>query len=216
MESKRLSQTFSCGHCSNIAAMESIGHIFKDSKKEDSHDPYPAPEEGYYYDVLICPACTRENIVKYFWHDFMESEEDVNYEYLYPIDNDIPLGLPNEIKLAYKAAQKVKLIDPNSYALLIRRLLELICFDREAEGSFLSKKLKHLADKGEIPEKLVKVAKGLRIFGNIGAHERGGSLSEKEIPILTNMIKSILEYIYTAPHLAELAERKLKEIEKSK
>lgn len=216
MGSKRLSQTVACGHCSNIAPMESIGHVFIDTTNQYSSDPYPEPDNGIYYDILICPACERENIVKYFWHDLMDEEEDVSYEYLYPLDNNIPAGLPKEISKSFKAAQKVKIIDANSYALLIRRLLELICYDRGAKGKTLSQKLKFLSDEGEIPSKLVNIAKGLRLFGNIGAHGPEGTLSEKEIPILTNLIKSILEYIYTAPYLANLAETKLEEIRKSK
>jgi len=215
MASNQTSKIITCGHCSNVSHMKSVGHIFVDETPQ-GNEFGPQPNQGTYYDVFDCPACHRENIVKYFWHDFMESEEDLSYELLYPMDNDIPLGLPKEIKKSFVAAQKIKLLDANSYALLIRRVLELVCFDREAEGRDLAKKLKFLSDKGEIPQKLVRIAKGLRLLGNIGAHERYGSLGEKEVPILRDMIKSILEYVYTAPFLAELAEKKLEELSKYK
>ncbi len=205
MERKRLSQTISCGHCSNISAMESIGHVFIEAIIEE----YPHIDAGTYYDVLTCPSCKNENIVKYYWADYLESEEDLTYEFLYPIKTNIPMGLPIEIKKGFIAAQTVKFIDASAYALLIRRLLELICFDRNANGEKLYQKLEDLVSKNEIPEKLVKIADGLRLFGNIGAHEKDGTLSEKELPILTDMIISILEYIYSAPYLASMAESKL-------
>ena len=72
--------------------------------------------------------------------------------------------------------------------------------------------LKELAAKNEIPDKLVKVASGLKDFGNIGAHAGSGDLTEKEIPILNALCSAILEYVYSAPHLATIAENKLKTI----
>jgi len=205
-----LSKTISCGHCSNISAMEIIGQVFE-NLTEDYIDPKygPPPENGNYYAVLICPACKKENIVKYHWHDFMESDDEITYNVLYPLNKNIPLGLPDKIKSTFQAAEKVKTIDVNAYAILMRRLLELVCIDRKAKGSTLAIMLKELSDKNEIPEKLVDVAKGLKNFGNIGAHAGIGELSEKEIPIVNALTKAILEYIYSAPFLATLAETKL-------
>ena len=54
--------------------------------------------------------------------------------------------------------------------------------DRKAKAAALALILKYLADKDEIPEKLVKVASGIKDFGNIGAHVGICELSEKEIP----------------------------------
>ncbi|MEP7168010.1 MAG: DUF4145 domain-containing protein, partial [Bacteroidota bacterium] len=99
-----------------------------------------------------------------------------------------------------------------AYVILLRRLLELICIDRSAKKNTLALMLKDLSDKGEIPDKLVKVAMGLKDFGNIGAHAGIGELSENEIPIVTALCTAILEYTYSAPHLATLAETKLNSI----
>jgi hypothetical protein len=56
----------------------------------------------------------------------------------------------------------------------------------------------------------------LRIFGNIGAHPTLGELSDAEVPILDNLCKAILEYVYTAPFLAEQAEKKVKQLKNQK
>lgn len=109
----------------------------------------------------------------------------------------------------YKAAEKVKTIDVNAYVILLRRLLELVCHDRKASGNTLAQMLSDLAAKGEIPDKLVRVAKGLKDFGNMGAHVSIGELSPKEIPIVKALCTAILEYIYSAPYLANTAESKL-------
>jgi len=176
-------------------------------------DPeYGSGEAGTIYSVLHCPACKKVNIVSYEWHDGMDIDDEVTYELLYPQDNNFPIGLPDNIASTLKAAEKIKTIDVNAYAILLRRLLELVCLDRKAKGATLALMIKDLADKHEIPEKLVKVASGLKDFGNIGAHAGIGELSEKEIPIVKSLTSAILEYIYSAPHLATLAETKLKAI----
>ena len=215
MSEKSFSKVVSCGHCHNISPMVIIGNVNQENEYEDSEYGRMC-DSGTIYSVLECPACSKINIVNYFWHDNMESEDEVDYEFLYPISDKYPLGLPDNILSTYKAAEKVKSIDVNAYAILMRRMLELVCIDRNAKQGTLASMLKDLADKNEIPQKLVNVAKGLKDFGNIGAHAGIGELSEKEIPIINALSKAILEYIYSAPYLATLAEKQLERVKKKK
>lgn len=210
-----LSKLSSCGHCSNISHMPIKGKVFDIEPQGDSEHGYYG-EAGLVYCVLECPACKKVNIISYNWHDGMESEDDIEYEILFPQDINFPIGLPENILSTLKAAEKIKTIDVNAYAILLGRLLELVCIDRKAKGDTLALMLKDLADKNEIPEKLVKVAKGLRGFRNIGAHAGLGNLSENEIPIVKALCYAILEYIYSAPHLATIAETKLNLIKNRK
>jgi hypothetical protein len=126
-----------------------------------------------------------------------------------------PKGLPDNISKALIAAQKVKNIDANAFGVLLGRVLELVCMDRNAEGEYLSDKLLDLANKKEIPDKLVVVAKRLTKMRNIGAHPDLGNLTEEEIPLLNSLCNAILEYVYTAPYLANQAEERLKKIKRS-
>lgn len=207
-----------CGHCSNISQMKILGDVGDmEEFDKNGYDPYygPPPEQGVFYSILKCPACSKINIVTYFWNDNMDSDDDINYESIYPPDKNVPIGLPENILKAFRAAEKIKTIDVNAYVILLRRLLELVCIDRSAKGATLAEMLLDLSTKNEIPDKLVKVAKGLKDFGNIGAHAGIGELSENEIPIVTTLCTAILEYIYSAPHLATIAETKLAAIKKA-
>lgn len=206
-----ISKLISCRHCGNIAKMEIIGSV-NDDRTEIDPDYGPITEWGINYSILKCPACEKTNIVSYTWHDGMDSDDEISYDFLYPQNSKYPLGLPEKILTAYKAAEKVKSIDVNAYAILMRRLLELVCLDRGASSGMLASMLKELADKSEIPQKLVKIASGLKDFGNIGAHAGSGELTEEEIPIVNALCSAILEYVYSAPHLAALAEHKLNTI----
>ncbi len=89
------------------------------------------------------------------------------------------------------------------------RVLELVCEDRQATGADLFQKLADLSKKTEIPAKLVAVADKLRIFRNFGAHASLGGLTENEVPILESLSRAILEYVYSAPFLAEQAKTAL-------
>ncbi len=216
MAKPRYSENVACRHCFNFSKMEIIGTVTDTIDHWD--DPHGQGVDFYNcYEHLKCPRCKKINIRQYEWDDLQEAQDDieVEFEYLYPIGN-VPAGLPEAIVKAYNAAEQVKSIDVNAYATLLRRLLEMICHDRSAKPATLAQMLQELADKGEMPQNLVKVATGLRNFGNIGAHAGSGDLSEEEIPIVKALTNAILEYVYSAPHLEKLATAKLDEIKKKK
>jgi hypothetical protein len=118
-------------------------------------------------------------------------------------------GLPPEIERASTAALVVKEIEAHAFAVLVRRLLEMICLEKAAEGRSLFEQLKWLAQTGVIRQQLIDIANGLRNFGNIGAHAAGVQLSETEVPVIDALCRAILEYVYGAPYLVRLAQETL-------
>lgn len=209
------SQPFRCRHCGNYAPF--IIHTTCVHKHEEhDQDIGYVWESGMIYSILGCPHCSGITITSSHWHDNMESESELGYDVLYPSEEKMPVNVPEKIKEGYEAAVKVKQIDANAYAVLTRRLLELVCEDRKSEGKNLYEKLADLAHKNEIPDKLVEVANGLRGIGNIGAHAELGDVTVREVPIIGALINAILEYIYTAPYLAQLAKERLDELRLNK
>lgn len=172
-------------------------------------------EAGPVHELLLCPACRKITLRSYYWHDAAIDPSEIEYKVLYPVIEESPQGLPEIIQNAYDAANKVKAIDANAYAVLIGRLLELICEDRKASGKYLRDRLADLSGKGEIPEKLVGVANSLRTLRNIGAHATLGELTPGEIPILDNLCRAILEYVYSAPYMVEQAEKRVAALKKT-
>jgi hypothetical protein len=139
--------------------------------------------------------------------------DNYNPETLWPAADKEIYGLPEKVRSAYEAAQKVKSIDTNAFAVLLRRLLEIVCHDRGgAQGKTLNEQLKELADRGELPDKLVHLAAGLRRMGNIGAHASVGELTEQEVPVLDALCRAILEYVYHAPELLNRVEQRLNQL----
>ncbi|MBI2166503.1 MAG: DUF4145 domain-containing protein [Chloroflexi bacterium] len=164
-------------------------------------------EAGFVYQMAQCPACADITLRRYYYHDAYP--DDFEWSVLYPTARALPQGLPETIQKAWCAAARVKNIDANAFGVLVRRMLELVCADRGATGGTLNDKLADLATKREIPEKLVAVARGLRRLSNVGAHAELGDLTPAEAPILEDLSRAVLEYVYSAPHLASQAEERL-------
>jgi len=204
---------FRCGHCSNVAPMEIVAEYSNKQMQIDEENSV-SWETSTNYELLLCPSCDKLTLRSYYWDESMDSEDEVAYRLLYPHKNTIPQGLPDSIGKAYEAAIKVKSIDSNAFGVLIGRVIEMVCVDREAKGRYLGQKLGDLANRKEIPEKLVSVAKNLTEFRNVGAHAELGELTQAQVPIVNALCRAILDYVYTAPYLAQKAEDSLNALKK--
>lgn len=167
------------------------------------------------YELLSCVTCKRIILRSHYWYNGLDPSE-VEFNYLYPSEAKVPLGLPKHIKKAYEAAQRIRNIDPNSYGVLLGRLLEMICEDKNAKGETLNECLKDLATRNIIPEKLVGVAKGLKDLRNVAAHAFLGELTSSELPTLDALCNAILEYVYSAPYLIKRVEFRLQRLKNIK
>ncbi len=215
-EKREFTEPMKCGHCLNYAPMIK-GATYSTVAKMWDEDTNTTYEEGDIYQVLDCPSCNKVTLTKEYYNEMLDlSDYYSETEILFPINDKIPLGLPIKISKAYEASLKIKNIDANAYGVLVGRVLEMVCENRKATGKDLNSKLLDLASKGEIPNNLVGVANGLRNLRNVGAHAVLGELTEDEVPILGSLVNAILEYVYSAPYLAQIAQNKLDKLKKKK
>jgi hypothetical protein len=206
-ETQKFSGVQPCGHCGNRAPMPIVREYAEHTGREEQGVEW---NESTHYELLKCPACSGIVLRTFFWHDgYMDDAEGPTYKVLYPSERPKPRGLPKTVATDYEAAQRVKNLSPNAYGVLLGRVLELVCEDRSAKGRSLHEKLKDLASKNEIPTKLVDVAQSLKDLRNVGAHAALGDLTPGEVPILEDLTRAILEYVYSAPALAEAAVKSL-------
>lgn len=208
----RFSETRRCGHCGNTAPMKIVAE-YDDCRLNEDRESGSCWQEGNIYQLLKCPACDGLIFRRYYFHDMYGDDGYLDEETLYPNERSGPVGLPDQIERAYAAAKKVRSVDANAFGVLLRRVLELVCLDREASGRTLAAQLQVLAENGEIPAKLVDLTKNLRQLGNVGAHASLGALTEAEVPILDDLCRAVLEYVYSAPFLAQKAEDRLRRVQ---
>ena len=203
-ENRTYSETLVCGHCANRTPMLKVATYADLEAFEEHGTPW---EEGDVFELIRCPACRDVTLRKHYWHSgAMDPGDDLTYKTLYPTERTKPRGLPHSLASDYEAAHRVKNISPNAYGVLLGRVLEMVCEDRKAKGDTLHIKLKDLAARGEIPTKLVDVAKSLKDLRNVGAHPGLGNLTPTEVPILEDLTRAILEYVYSAPALGQFCQ----------
>jgi hypothetical protein len=203
MSEQRYRQNLKCHHCRNTVTMPIVA-IHSQVREHEANGGAMVWSEGNVYEILTCPACRGVTFQRGYFNDqFPEEWQSV---VLYPTEAKKVDGLPPEIERAYTAASAVKGIEAHAFAVLVRRLLEMICLDKGAQGRSLFEQLKSLAQTGVIPQQLIDIAKRLRNFGNIGAHAAGVQLSENEVPVIDALCRAILEYVYGAPYLVALAQ----------
>jgi hypothetical protein len=200
-----------CGLCQNTAPMKIVADY--STVREYSDEAADITwDAGTLYELAQCPACDGVVLRSAFWHSGSMDPGDIDYEILYPTIEKGLRGLPPTIESGYKAAQRVRNIDANAYGVLLGRVLDAVCADRRASGETLDQRLRSLAQNGEIPAKLVDVASGLRRLRNIAAHANLGELTPAELPVLDDLTRAILEYVYSAPALANEAQRRFEQV----
>lgn len=197
-----------CGHCGNKVYMKEVA--YHDQVKSEEIERITWQEDPVWR-LLECPACSGVTLYYYYFDERYEPETWEGKTLYPPIDQKLE-DLPPKIEKEYQEAQKVRNISSNSFAVLLGRVIEKVCADRGATGRTLHDRLDFLAEKGEIPKRLVEMAHQLRQLRNIGAHTDLGELTPTEAPILDSLCKAILEYVYVAPRLINQVASKLQEL----
>lgn len=206
---QELTDPFTCGHCANKSPMTIVAK-YSQIKTYEDHKLNMDWDEGLLWELCLCLACDGLNLRRAYWHEFADPLPE--FEIVFPAINKPVIGLPAEINRAYDAALKVRNIDSNAFAVLLGRILDKICIDKKAAGDSLHKRLLSLAQQGVIPQQLAEMAHQLRQLRNIGAHADLGELTPVEVPILEDLCRAILEYVYTAPALINKVQSRIENL----
>jgi hypothetical protein len=208
----KFSESKQCGHCGNHSTMKVVAE-FNNVLTQD-YDNIPI-DEGECYEVFQCPKCKGIELRSFSYCDACDPPF-FDYKTLYPLSPEIPQGLPKKIQKEYEAALKEKRSSPNAYGVLMGRVLELVCEDKKATGRMLGNKLNNLADRNEFPSALAAVAFRLNDLRVLGAHASVGKLTIREVPIVENLTRAVLEYVYSGPYFVRQAERSVQRLQKRK
>ncbi|MGE3607980.1 MAG: DUF4145 domain-containing protein [Bacteriovoracaceae bacterium] len=210
MSSKRdISSITTCPHCGNKGYMDILGHVtdYRKHTHETNGTVHDEWDEGDYWEILKCPACKSEIIRKGYYNENYEPEDHVGPDVIYPEPKSSKdwSFLPEKILAAVQAAHSVKSVDTNAYGVLLGRVLDLVCIDKEAKGDKLIDKINDLSIRHILPGHLKDLSHHLRMLRNFGAHATEGSLTPRETVLLESLCDSILDYIYKGPHILQQA-----------
>lgn len=193
-----------CYHCGNKTQMKRLSHYhMKDNEMIWTSGHRISIDFYIDWDLYLCPVCGNETLVKTVRNsenvDPVEMKLIPDEMILYPSVSIDAGSIPDQVKKSFEAALRIKNLEGNLCAIGIRRTLEMMCKDKQAEGRDLYHKLKDLADKGMLPPIITEMATVLRELGNEAAHGDGKVFSDELIETMIKFTHAILDYIYNLP-----------------
>lgn len=191
-----------CYSCGNKGVMKHIGSFNKKEYVED-YDEYGNEIshqliEDTEWILFECPVCHNPVLVsEYYCCGMPDGYSELTIEF--PSLNVNYQRVPSAIKNAFTAAVRTKGIDRAICLLSLRRTLEMICKEKNAQGNNLQSKIKDLVDKKVLPEMMNDACWILRQLGNDAAHADDVEFTEQEIKECIEFISVIINYLYSMP-----------------
>ncbi len=190
-----------CPHCGHFGTFVNMSSLSLDNING-------SPE--YYIGMKYCPNTNCKGQLFY-----IKDNSGIILQ-TFPSDT-IPFDKENIPEKVLNAFQEAITCHSNlcfiASAIMLRKTLEEICFDRGASGKNLKEKLKELGSKILIPRELIDGMDDLRLLGNDAAHIEAktfADIGKEEIEISIDFTKEILKAVYQYENLL-VKLKKLKE-----
>ena len=206
-------QVHTCFHCGNTGLMNYVGNTYwtYDEVERNAFGDviYAVQIEHEYWHVFECPVCHKPVLISEYCFDAQESRPEIKTEYpTIAVSRD---GVPKDIYSAFESAVKTKGIDYSICLLSLRRVLEMICKDKDAVGSNLEKKIDDLIEKKIFPPMIEDACWIIRQLGNDAAHADKISVYTYDVEQVIGYVATIIDYLYSLPHRVEKMKSKIEE-----
>lgn len=127
----------------------------------------------------------------------------------------LPESVPPKVKGAYEEAMQVKQHSANAFANQIRKSLEAVCEDLDANGDNLHNMLGNLEARGLLPSKLGDMTDLIRMVGNAGSHADRFDVDERFVEPMDDFFRTAVRYIYELPSQIEKVQEEYERAEES-
>ncbi len=197
-------EIFACRHCGNKTSHGLI-YLHSVDVPLGIYDPEGTPMDAAdYFFLFECKTCRGISLKEVFSEELDMGSNGYeipfdNIDYLYPSSQSLNDAIPKGLILVIKEANKVKLISPMAYLILVRKILDELCKERGIKGKNLEKKLIKLVQLEKLPDIFGDASNNLRLLGNIGAHESKVEINNEDIQLVEEFIFALIEYIYVMP-----------------
>jgi len=220
MNNEQLSkQVYTCFHCGNTGLLKYIGKT--GWKTEDvqfnEYDEicnYILIEHEDWF-AYSCPVCKKPILISEYQFDADSTAYPI-VTIQYPSLSISKEGVPNDIYSAYEAAVKTKGIDFSICLLSLRRVLEMICKDKGANGKNLESMIADLVQKKELSPMMDDACWIIRQLGNDAAHADKIKVYQYEIEQVIKYLANIIDYLYSMPYQVAKMKEDIKNQKKRK
>lgn len=202
-----------CFHCGNTGILNFIGQTQCTDEAIDYHENGEIAHRellGYedWY-VFECPVCNKPVVIS------QETLSWVDYTYRphieYPSVAVPSEGVPKDIYSAFEAAIRTKGIDYAICMLSLRRVLEMICKDKGAEGNDLEKMIDDLIKKNILSPAFADACWIIRQMGNSAAHADKTTIYAYQVDQVIEYVSTIINYLYSMPFRVSKLKKKVEE-----
>lgn len=199
-----------CFHCGNTGLQKFLGKthwensdVTRDLDGEIVNYFLLEHEDWY---IFECPVCSKPVIISEYAFDAIDEEPTYTVEY--PAITVSSEGVPKEIYTAYESAVRTKGIDYAICLLSLRRVLEMICKEKDAKGHNLEKKIDDLIEKKVLPPMIGDACWIIRQMGNDAAHADKIDVYSGEVDQIIKYVATIIDYLYAMPNrVAKMKEK---------
>lgn len=184
-----------CPHCRQLGSFNSIQAVSFRRQVRSKANVGALATVGFIASIRICPNQTCAGLVFVIQDDRgvleIEPPELLDFN---------PQGLPQRCLHTLKEA--VACHGAGAYraaAMMVRRLLEEICEDNDAEGETLHQRLRSLRAKVVLPEEFFSAMTELKTLGNDATHVEArayDSIGQEEAEISIELAKEVLKALY--------------------
>jgi len=205
-----------CFHCGNTGLLKYIGK----THWENSDVGYDYNGNEIYYNLIEhedwhlfeCPVCNKPVLISEYALDAVDEQPTYSVEYpTIAVPRD---GVPKEIYMAFESAVKTKGIDYEICLLSLRRVLEMICKEKEAKGNTLEKKIDDLIEKKVLPRMIGEACWIIRQMGNDAAHADKVDVFGVEVDQVIGYVATIIDYLYSMPFRVSKMKKKIEDRKK--
>ena len=175
-----------------------------------SADKYDEDDDGFWtlesYQIIQCQGCTEISFRNYLNDAMSDSRgEKGAVEEIYPSRvagrhvlrsaHILPRNISNIYEETHKALCSKQ---PILAGIGIRALLEAVCKEKAAKGKDLEQKIDNLVEAGVLTKSGAEILHGLRILGNVSAHEVKPH-SENTLDLAMDVLEHLLSDVYILP-----------------
>jgi hypothetical protein len=198
-----------CAQCGKISDHELV-HCEDYTKDVDESQADHPSEDVHWLAILECKSCKKPSVYHDEWDDIQQKWVAT---LTYPVPIQAPKEVPPKIQKLFNDAILLLGKSTSMTAVGIRKCLEGICDDKQAEGNTLKERISYLSSNGFIPLPLSEMMESNQTIGKIGSHFGNMEISLEEVNVLIDYSLAMFECLYVVQDKLKTVQQSIDKLE---